>query len=394
MLTAASYVELVGKYPRAAGAALYVQRAFGVRSLTFLTAFAVMSSGLTSAGAASRGFAAYFAELVAGLLSAPALLVAILFLLGLGALNWRGVEESVKANVALTFIELAGLLIVIAVGALALAGGAGDPGRALGFATGDPFARVVGGAGLAFFALVGFEDSVNMAEETTDPQRAFPRALFWGVTITGVVYMLVAFFTAAVVPLETLAASESDLLEVIRVGAAWFPLWVFALISMCAVTNSALINLMMASRLLFGMARERIVPSAFARVHAARRTPWVAIVFTTALVIGLASWGGVRELGGTTALLLLCVFTLVNAAVLVLRRRPVAHAHYRAPILFPVLGVVTSAYLASPLAGRDVRQYRIAGVLLLVGIALWLVNWAVHERRGRARSQAYRPPGS
>jgi len=382
MLTAASYVELVGKYPRAAGAALYVQRAFGVRSLTFLTAFAVMSSGLTSAGAASRGFAAYFAELVAGLLSAPALLVAILFLLGLGALNWRGVEESVKANVALTFIELAGLLIVIAVGALALAGGAGDPGRALGFATGDPFARVVGGAGLAFFALVGFEDSVNMAEETTDPQRAFPRALFWGVTITGVVYMLVAFFTAAVVPLETLAASESDLLEVIRVGAAWFPLWVFALISMCAVTNSALINLMMASRLLF------------ARVHAARRTPWVAIVFTTALVIGLASWGGVRELGGTTALLLLCVFTLVNAAVLVLRRRPVAHAHYRAPILFPVLGVVTSAYLASPLAGRDVRQYRIAGVLLLVGIALWLVNWAVHERRGRERSQAYRPPGS
>jgi amino acid transporter len=384
MFTATAYVELVGKYPHAAGAALYVQRAFGRRFLTFLVAFAVMSSGLTSAGAASRGFAGYFAELVDGLSVPPALLVAIAFLLVLGAINYRGVAESLKANVVLTCIEISGLVIVIGVGAVVIAGGGGNPGRPLELdPAGNPFALVASGAGLAFFALVGFEDSVNMAEETTDPQRTFPRALFLGITVTGIVYMLVAFFTVAVVPLETLAESQSDLLEVVRAGAAWFPLGLFALISMCAVTNSALINLMMASRLIYGMARERIIPAKLGSVHAERRTPWVAILFTTALAIGLASLSGVRELGGTTALLLLCVFTLVNVAVLVLRGKPVAHAHYRAPTIFPVLGVLSSAYLASPWSGRNAREYQIAGVLLAVGLGLWLLNWLFHGRRAR-----------
>jgi amino acid transporter len=220
-----------------------------------------------------------------------------------------------------------------------------------------------------------------MAEETTDPQRTFPRALLLGLTITGIVYVLVAFFTTAVVPLDVLAQSETDLLEVIRAGAAWFPLGLFALISLCAVSNSALINLMMASRLLYGMAHEGIVPASLGHVHAERRTPWVAILFTTVLAIGLASWGGVRQLGGTTALLLLCVFTLVNVAVLVLRARPVEHAHYRAPTILPVLGAVSSAYLASPWSGRDGSEYEIAGVLLAIGLVLWLVNWLIHGRR-------------
>jgi amino acid transporter len=109
----------------------------------------------------------------------------------------------------------------------------------------------------------------------------------------------------------------------------------------------------------------------------------VAILFTTALVLGLASWGGVRALGGTTALLLLCVFTLVNAAVLVLRRRPAEHAHYRAPAILPVLGIVSCAYLASPWSGRDAQQYWVAGALLALGLALWAVNWILH---GRARA--------
>jgi amino acid transporter len=213
-----------------------------------------------------------------------------------------------------------------------------------------------------------------MVEETTDPERAFPRALFVGITVAAVMYMLVAFFTTAVVPLERLAASESDLLEVVRLGAAWFPLGLFALISMAAVTNSALINLMMASRLVYGMSRERIIPAAFGIVHAARRTPWIAILFTAAVVIGLASWGGVRALGGTTALLLLGVFTLVNVAVLVLRGQPVEHAHYRAPTVCPVLGAVSSAYLASPWSGRAQEDYRIAGVLLAVAVLLWGAN--------------------
>ena len=108
-------------------------------------------------------------------------------------------------------------------------GGNGDAGNALEFnAGGNAFGHVISGAALAFFALVGFEDSVNMVEETSDPQRVFPRALFLGMTITGSLYMIVAFFTTALVPIDVLRASNQDLLEVVRVGAPWFPLILFS----------------------------------------------------------------------------------------------------------------------------------------------------------------------
>jgi APA family basic amino acid/polyamine antiporter len=377
MLTATSYLELVGKYPSAAGAALYSQRAFNSRFITFLVGFAVMCSALTSVAAASRAFSGYFQEIAV----APLVVLVPLFILGLAWINFRGIVESVKINVVLTCIELFGLVIVIAVGAWALSQGVGDASHAFEFnADGDPFGLVASGAALAFFAIIGFEDSVNMVEETTNPQRDFPRAFFIGITITGIVYMLVAFFTTALVPIDVLGETDRDLLEVVRAGAPWFPLVVFSGIAMTAVGNTSLINLMMASRLLYGMANERVIPRVFGAVHVRRRTPWFAIVCTTAVALALASWSGVRTLGGTTALLLLCVFAVVNLAVLLLRKSPVAHAHYRAPTLCPVLGLVSCLYLASPLAGREAAQYAIAGVLLLIGIALFGMN-ALLERR-------------
>jgi basic amino acid/polyamine antiporter, APA family len=377
MLTATSYLELVGKYPSAAGAALYSQRAFNSRFITFLVGFAVMCSALTSVAAASRAFSSYFQEL----LVVPLIVLVPLFIVGLAWINFRGIVESVKVNVVLTCIELLGLLIIIAIGVWALSQGIGEPARALEFnADGDPFALVISGAALAFFAIIGFEDSVNMVEETQNPQRDFPRAFFVGISITGVVYMLVAFFTTALVPIDVLRESNQDLLEVVRAGAPWFPLVVFSGIAMTAVGNTSLINLMMASRLLYGMAKQRTIPGAFAAVHEQRRTPWFAILCTTGIALALASWSGVRTLGGTTALLLLCVFAIVNLAVLTLRKAPVAHAHYRAPTLCPVLGFVSCVYLASPLAGREGAQYLIAGVLLLIGVALFGVN-AMLERR-------------
>jgi APA family basic amino acid/polyamine antiporter len=371
MFTATSYLELVGKYPNAAGAALYSQRAFNNRFVTFLVGFAVMCSALTSVAAASRAFSGYFQELAA----VPLVVLVPLFILGLAYVNFRGVGESVKLNVLMTCVELTGLLIVILVGAWALSQGIGEPARAFEFnAGGDPFALVISGAALAFFAIIGFEDSVNMVEETTNPQRDFPRAFFVGITITGIVYMLVAFFTTALVPIDVLRETDRDLLEVVRAGAPWFPLVLFSGIAMVAVGNTSLINLMMASRLLYGMSNERVIPRICATVHERRRTPWVAIIITTSIALLLASWSGVRTLGGTTALLLLCVFALVNVAVLVLRRHKVEHAHYRAPTVCPVLGGLSCIYLALPFAGRESAQYVVAGVLLLVGIALFAIN--------------------
>ncbi|MGA4960222.1 MULTISPECIES: APC family permease [Streptomyces] len=387
ILTAASYVELVGKYPKAAGAALYTQKAFKVPFLTFIVAFMVMCSGLSSASAAARAFSGdYLTEFTRG--AVPPTLVAILFLLALAALNLRGVSESVKTNVVLTLVELTGLAVILAVGAWAVLTGGGEPSRLGEFqATGTGYAlltSVLGATALGFFAFVGFEDSVNMAEETRDPVRTFPRAIFTGVVVTGTVYVLVALISSLLVDHRTLEQSSGPLLEVVKAGGLDFPPKAFALIALFAVTNSALINIMMASRLCYGMANERILPRAMGRVLPKRRTPVVGIVFVSLLAIGLVTTGEIEGLGDTTAFLLLCVFAVVNIAVLVLRRDPVDHPHFRTPTVLPVLGAITALVLASPLADRDADVYIRAGVLVAIGVALWALNRVVMRARGEA----------
>ena len=389
LLTAFSYLELVTKYPRAAGAALYTHKAFGIHFLTFLVTFAVMCSGLTSASSASKAFAGNFAEAFDLTLGEGAGLtaVAIGFMTLIALINFRGVGESVKLNVVLTCVELTGLLIIICIGAWALGGGNGDLSRLTDFnaAEGESaFFSVTAATALAFFAMVGFEDSVNMAEETKDPVRIFPKVMLTGLCITGVIYVLVSISSVALVPPEELGEGDAPLLKVVEAGAAGFPLWIFAFITMFAVANSALINMLMASRLLYGMANEGVVPKILGRVHPGRRTPWVGIVFTTVIAFGLIWFADLTALGGTTSLLLLCVFTVVNVAVLVLRRDRVEHKHFHAPTAIPVIGAVTCAFLASPLSGRDAADYRVAGVLLVIGVLLWFVTWGADRYARRS----------
>ncbi|REE95469.1 APC family permease [Thermomonospora umbrina] len=371
-LTATSYAELVGKYPRAAGAALYANKAFGVPFVTFLVAFAVMMSGITSAGAAARAFGGrYLAEFV----TLPVLVGAFGFLALVTAVNLAGISESIKVNVALTCVEAFGLLVIMAIGASTLLGGDGDPGRALEFdPEGGALLGVLGGTALAFFALLGFEDSVNLAEEARDPVRDYPWALFGGLAIAGVIYLGVAFTATMVVDTSVLRSSTGPLLEVVEVAGIGFPPKAFALIALLAVGNSALINMIMASRVVYGMARERIVPSVFAIVHPTRATPWPAIAFTVAIAVALVSTGDIGGLADTTVLLLLCVFTLVNVCVLVLRRDGVEHRHFRAPTWMPVLGAAASLFLALPFTGREGAVYLRAAVLIGVGVLLWLLN--------------------
>lgn len=389
-LTAFSYLELVGKYPRAAGAALYVHRAFGVHFLTFMIAFAVMCSGITSASSAAQAFSGdYLGAIIPG---APSLVIGIAFLVLLAAVNLRGVGESVKLNMILTCIEMAGLAVVILAGAYAIFFGSSDPSdtadpsRLIEFQSGtNPFFAVTSATALAFFAMVGFEDSVNMAEETKNPARTFPRALLLALSIAAAIYLVVALITSTLVPTGVLAGSSGPLLLVVKAAAPWFPPVLFSLIALFAVSNTALINMLMASRLLYGMANERIIPQQFGRVHPVRRTPWVSVLFTSIVAVLLVSSFDIGILGGTTSLLLLVVFTVVNIAVLVLRREKVDHEHFRAPTWVPVAGAVTCAFFASPLTGRPLEEYAIAGTLLAVGVLFWVINYAA---TGRTRFNA------
>jgi amino acid transporter len=381
-LTAFAYLELVTKYPQAAGAALYVDKAFAVRFLSFLVTFAVMASGITSASfAASRVGGDYFTGLF-GVENPPTALIGVGAILMVAIVNLWGVAESIRVNVVITCIELSGLLFIVGVGAFVLGSGDGDVTRAFAF-EGAGFGVVTGllaGAGTAFYAFLGFEDAVNLAEETRDPQRTFPPALVTGLVLAGVVYLLVAFTAVMTVPMDVLTGSSGPLLEVVRAGAPDLPAErVFSAVSIIAVTNTMLINMLMASRLLYGMARRGVLPDVLGRVSQ-RQTPWVAIAFTTALsVILLVSVSDLSDLSDTTVLLLTGVFLLVNIAALVLRRDSVDHDHFRAPRGVLVAGTLVSFVFLLPVV-RDGEIYLLGGWLLLGGAVLWAATWAARRR--------------
>jgi amino acid transporter len=379
LFTAGSYAELVTKYPKAGGAALFVHRAFGRPFATFLLGFAVMMSSITSAATLARAFGGdYLSEFV----DLPVVLVGLVVVVLIALINFRGIGESVKVNVACTIVELLGLLLVLAIGVAFVAGGDGDPGRALEFEEGSdsiPF-LILAGASLAFYALIGFEDSVNIAEETQQPRRAYPRAIFGGLLLGGIIYVSVAVIASMSVPTDTLAESDGPLLEVVQLGPLAVDTQIFAAIALFALANTILINLITASRLLYGMAEERVIPAAFRRVHPGRRTPVVAILFSTVVAMILIATGDLETLADTTVTLLLIAFIGVNAAVLGSRRDRVEHDHFHVPSAIPVIGVLVCIGL---LTQREADIWLRAAILLLIGLALWAVNAALTRREAR-----------
>ncbi|WP_331448845.1 APC family permease [Streptomyces prasinus] len=380
LLTAASYAELVTKYPRAGGASHYAVLAYGPFA-GFLTGFCMLAAGIVSVAALARGFAGdYLSEFV----SLPVVLVTVVFLATLALLNARGIRESTRANVAATVVEVGGLLLVIGLGAWVVLRGDGDTGRLtdLGTPHEGPVAALLSGAVLAYYSFVGFETSVNVAEETLDPRRSYPRALFGALLTAGAVYALVGVAAAAAVPTGRLAGSSGPLLEVVR-AAGGVPTELFGAIALVAVANGALLTGIMSSRLAYGMARDGLLPRFLTKVLPGRRTPWAAIATTTGLSLLLASTGDVSTLASTLVLLLLVVFFLVNTSLLVLRRDPAPREHFRAPTVVPVLGAASCVVLATQIE----REVWWRGLLVLAAGAVLGAVAAARSRRGRRTAQ-------
>jgi APA family basic amino acid/polyamine antiporter len=409
-LTALSYLELVTKYPQAAGAALYAHKAFGVHFITFLVAFAVICSGITSASTSANVLAQ---NLFAGLdlngwiseypSTGVVTAVAMGFMVLLALINLRGVGESVKFNVILTLVEVAALTIVIGVGFYAMTAGDGDLSRITVFESPEGkgmFLAVTAATSVAFFAMVGFEDSVNMVEETENPEKIFPRTMITGLGIAVIIYMLVAVSVVAVLtPSELAEINEAEgraLLEVVSKGAPDFPIdQLFPFLAMFAVANTALINMLMASRLLYGLANQDVLPRSLGKVSRKTRSPWVAVLFSTVLALGLIYYVAnqaesdiVLNLASVTALLLLGVFTIVNVACLALRVDG-RESKFKSPGYTPALAAAACLFLVGPWVDRDTIIYQIAGGLLLVGVVLWAITWLVN-RGSRAQRTGFR----
>lgn len=366
LLTAGSYAELVTKYPKAGGSAVFAERAFGSPLLSFLVGFAMLAAAVTSAAGLSLAFAG---DYLGAFLDVPAVPAALAFLLLIALLNARGIRESMGANIVMTIIEVSGLVLVIVLAARFVLGGAGEPERVLEFTSGiSPAVAVLGAALLAFYSYVGFEVSANVAEEVRDVRRVYPRALFGALLVAGLIYLGVGLAATVVLPPEALGESSAPLLEVVRATGYAVPDNLFALIALVAVANGALLTMIMASRLAYGMADRGLLPAALTRVLPGRRTPWLAIVLTTLVAMVLTVTGSLAVLAETVVLLLLYVFIATNVAVLVLRKERIAEPHFRTPTIMPVLAILSCLML---LAQQGAGTWLRAGLLLGLGVLLY-----------------------
>lgn len=314
--SAYSYAQMARRFPRSAGEAVYIQEGLKCRPLATLAGYAISLGGIVSAATMARGFHGYFSVLS----SIPNWLTASLLVCALTAIAAWGVKQSVTLAIFTTLLEIAGLLLAIAVSGDEIGRLRIDWSGLLPPLTLPTFSAIASGAFLAFFAFIGFEDMVNMAEEVEQPERNLPWGIAIAVTVTTLLYGLIAIVALETLPMPALATSEAPLALLIEHNSS-LPVSYMALISMVAIVNGALIQIVMVSRVLFGMARRQLAPGFLGRVHHRTRTPLPATLLAGTLVLGFALWLPVTTLAATTSTLILLVFTLVNLALLFLNYR-------------------------------------------------------------------------
>jgi amino acid transporter len=371
LLTGLSYASLGSRYPRAGGAAYITHRTWHRPLLTWMVGLAVMASGLTSVATQSRVVAENLMRLVA-VPAVPPVLISLGFLLLIAGVVFRGIRESMWMNILCTAVEATGLVLVILVG-LPYWGGVSlleTPSP-----EGISATLILQGAILTFFAFIGFEDTLNVAEECHDPHRTVPIGIVSAMLAATALYMAVAITAVSVVPWRELAAVPGPLAEVMSRAAPWLPGWIYVAITVFAVANTALLNYVTASRLTYGMARQGLLPGALGRIHPGTRTPHVAIGVLFVVIVALMLAGDITQLASATVLLLLAVFACVNVALLILQRRPgEPRGGFEVPSAVPALGaLVCLALLVNRVAGGDWRAPALAGAVLAAIAGLFFV---------------------
>jgi len=337
--SALSFAELSSRFPRSAGEAVYVTEGFGVRRVGTIVGLLVVLSGIVSSATISIGAAGYFNTLIA----VPTELVIVAVLILLGAIAVWGIREAVTIAALLTLIEVGGLTLIVWVGRDAFAAipetwAAQPPVFDL-----VVLGSVASGVVLAFFAFIGFEDMVNVAEEVRDVRRTLPRAIILTLVITTLIYLVVSLVSTFGLPVAQVAASEAPLALIYTEATGRSP-WPISLIGLVAVLNGALIQIIMGSRVLYGLAQQGQFFGVFATVNQRTRTPIIATVAVTITVLFFALALPLENLARLTSLLVLAVFAIVNLALVFLKlRRPTSSDALTVAIWIPIVGFIVSA---------------------------------------------------
>jgi amino acid transporter len=335
LLNGFSFAELSARFPSSAGEARYVQAAFERGWLAALVGWLVIATGVVSASTLAVATIGFLRDLA----PVPEALGVVVLVLAIGLLAAWGIAESVTAVAVITVIEVGALLFVLVA--------AGDqlgtlPARWPDIARSADAQTAIGivaGAFLGFYAFVGFEDLVNLAEEVKDVRRNLPRAILASVALATVLYVAVSLVAVLAVPPSELAESRTPLATVVG-GSSGASGWVLVIVSILTGINGALVQIVMGSRVAYGMARRGQAPRWLGSVHPRTRTPLLATALVTAVILALALLFPLVGLAKWTSSLILVVFALVNLALLRLKRRsPPPEGAPSYPIALPALAL-------------------------------------------------------
>ena len=339
-LTGRSYGELAARYPRSAGEAVYLYKAFNLQWLSTAVGLVIALAGLVSAATIARGFVGYFTNF----LILPWWLIVAIALVVLTLIAARGIVESAVVNAGFTLTQVFGLVWIIVAGLFAVPDAEVPAMSEFLPSSGLAWGGVMAGAFLAFYAFIGFEDMVNIAEEVRDPQATIPRGIMAAFALSTVIYVLLAAVAVIAVGPALLAGSDAPLAAVCAEITGCYP----ALISLIGLTvvNGALIQIIMASRIVYGMSRSGWLPGFFAAVDARRRTPVRATVLAGAVALLLALTLPFISLAKLTSTLVLTIFILVNLSLIVIKRRePAPEGVAPTALWVPALSLAGSVFI-------------------------------------------------
>lgn len=360
--TGLAYAELSSMFPRASAEYAYVGRAFG-RTAAFLVGWLILASGVLSAATVALGFGGY----ISGLAGIPAVPAALLLIAGLAAIGVYGIRETALFAIAMTLIEAGGIVFVIVIGIPYL-------GSVDYFAMPKGLPGVFQASALVFFAYMGFEEMVKLAEETREPERTIPRALLLALAAAVVLYMLVTVSAVSVLGWEGLAATPAPFAAIAEAALGESAAFIISLVALCATANTSLLLIVATSRLAWGMAGDGALPARLARVHPAFGTPWVAVAAAAAIAAAFTLTGEIAYVANATNFALFLTFALINATVVILRlREPDIPRPFRVPLavrgvpLVPLLGILFSVFLL----------LQIEAEIVILGLGILLVGWGV-----------------
>ena len=333
VFTAFSYAELAARFPYSAGEAIYIEEGFGIKKLSIAVGYMIVLVGIVSVATLAHGFAGYLNVFV----DFPQPIIIIIIVITVGLVCAWGIAQSVMIASIMTIVEIIGLLIILYIGRHSFALIPEQLPSLMPAFDAPIWTGIVMGSFIAFYAFLGFEDIVNVAEEAINPRINIPLAIIISLIITTIFYVLISVVAILLLSADELSASDAPLALLYEKTTGQSPV-VITIISLFSVVNGALIQVIMASRVLYGMSRKKWLPARIGEINAATHTPVIATIFITVAILIFSLLLPLLSLAKITSFITLNIFMLINLALLKIKFSKREHAGFTVPVWIPLTG--------------------------------------------------------